>query len=103
MDRISELIYTFLDDTVGVGINITKGQRNNHRIVLSNQKRVVFWFILGRNGKIILFKNNSLCSRVNSLFSIEDDVLSAKIIGNWFADRNNINKVSELYNFIKED
>jgi hypothetical protein len=97
---MEKLIYRFLDDSIGGGVKIKKPVAGRTQFVYSDSNKRIFGFRLDKYGlSITLYRYPSLCRTIGSLFSV-DEYSAAKIVSHWFADKNGINKVSDLLKHI---
>jgi hypothetical protein len=97
---MEKLIYRFLDESIGGGVKIKKSVAGRGQLVYSDSNKRIFGFRLNEDGSgVTLYRYRSLCRTISSLFSINEDS-AAKIVSNWFADKNGINKISDFLRYI---
>jgi hypothetical protein len=97
---MEKLIYRFLDDSIGGGIKIKKSVAGRGQLVYSDSNKRIFGFRLNEDGSgVYLYRYPSLCRTISALFSVDENS-AAKIVGHWFADKNGINKISDILKYI---
>jgi hypothetical protein len=97
---MEKLIYRFLDDSIGGGIKIKKNIAGRAQLVYSDKNKHIFAFRVTKDGLgVTLYRNPHLCRTIGALFSVDEDSV-AKIVSHWFADKNDVNKISDLLKYI---
>ena len=102
---MEKLIYKFLDEYLGDEVVCvkTKYSKNcdTYTLLSKNNKTVILLFQVRRkDGRIIMFRGLRLTELVAKFFSMENDEVTP-IIKNWFGDKHNIVKISDLMKFVK--
>lgn len=105
---VEEMVYKFLDNYVGEGINISDGARMYDP---NDFMPVYFYFIYSDNGTRVIqikYKDNQppsiVCEKrlgdvVSNFFSI-DSVSSHSYIGEWVKEKNDIGSLCDLRKLI---
>ena len=115
MSRLKKVIYTFLDEYVGDGDKVkssvvpiydpfrflTKNRGQELYSIYSNKGILILSFKVCKNGSIVIFRGLQLCNTICRFFSLGDDE-AMEYVKNWFADKHNMKKVSDLLKFIPE-
>lgn len=99
---MEQKIYKFLDLYVGPGVYSTHNQDRSFFNLFSDNKTPIITFRIDQSKEYIkLFRSESLCKTISSFFCISQDD-AANYVKNWFGDRNNLKKVSDVMKFIPE-
>jgi uncharacterized Fe-S cluster-containing radical SAM superfamily enzyme len=99
MEHLKKVIYKFLDNYIGDGIKVKYNPIRKAYNVYSDKGILVLSFGFNFQNSIIIFRGLELCNMVCRFFSVGDDE-AMRYVRNWFADKHNINKVSDLTKFI---
>ena len=99
MERLKKVIYKFLDGYVGDGIKINYNSFSKVYNVYSDKGVLILLFKVRDDGSFILYRGLDLCNMVCRFFSVGDDE-AIRYVRAWFADKHNINKVSDLTKYI---
>jgi hypothetical protein len=95
------VINKFLDNYLGDEVVVKKTKWNYrvcYNLCAKNGTTIVsFW--LSKNQDFVLSRNIELCKFISSWFGIPEDDAMRKI-RDWFGDKHNINKMSDLNRFI---
>lgn len=97
---MEQKIYKFLDLYVGPGVYSTHNSDRSFFNLFSDNKTPILTFRV-HDEYIKLFRSESLCKTVSRFFCISEDD-AAKYTKDWFGDRNNLKKVSDVMKFISE-
>ena len=104
---MSKLINKFLDKYLGdeIVVKSQKLKNSTEYFLFSKSKVLILSFRFKPEAKpeasYVMFRGNNLCKFVSSWFGLTEDE-AMRHIRNWFADKHNINKFSDLNKFIKE-
>ena len=113
MEHLKKVIYKFLDGYVGDGIKVKKGAVRVHDpktfltiygglySIYSNKGVLILSFKICENDSIVTFRGLQLCNMICRFFSVGDDE-AMRYVRNWFNDKHNINKISDLTKFIPD-
>ena len=101
MEHLKKVINKFLDGYVGDGINVKHNSFYKVYNVYSDKGVLILLFKVRDDGSFILYRGLDLCNMVCRFFSVYDDE-AMRYVKNWFADKHNINKVSDLTKYIPE-
>jgi hypothetical protein len=97
---MKRIIYNFLDSSVGPGVRLAKS--GNYYNIYSNNWSLILSFRMRDDWEFIkLYRYEPLCRTVSGLFSVTEDE-AANYISNWFGDRHNLKKVSDLRKFVPQ-
>lgn len=102
---MKKVIYKFLDEYVGEGVNCKLAIPAFGRTswdnweVLSNNGTMILWFMV-KNDMFKLFRSESLCKKIEGYFGIESSE-SWKYIRDWFGERNEIKQIGDLLNYVE--
>jgi hypothetical protein len=101
-----EIIYKFLDESVGKGANcspiISEFRTWTEKYqVLSDNGTLILWFAV-KTDQIKVFRSDSLCRKIDGYFGIDPNE-SWKYIRDWFGDRHNIKVLSDLLKLILKE
>lgn len=95
-------IYKFLDEYVGDGIHLTHNEDRSFFNIFSENKTPIITFMVHRDKEHFkLFRSESLTKTLSSFFCISRDD-AASFIRDWFGNRHNLKKVSDVMKFIPE-
>jgi hypothetical protein len=103
-------MYKFLDKHVGETftiVNVGDKKRHSYKI-FSNRGVLVLHFIISQlestldECRIILFRGDELCKTVSMVFDLTIDE-AMRFVRDWFGDKLNLNRVSDLISFIPEE
>lgn len=104
---MSKIINKFLDRYLGdeIVVKSQKLKNSTEYFLFSNNKVLILSFRFKPESKpeasYVMFRGNELCKFVSNWFGLtEDDAM--RYIRDWFADKHNIKKYSDLNKFIKE-
>jgi len=103
------MTYKFLDKHVGETFTIVSvGDRKHSYKIFSNRGQLVLHFIVSQlestldECRIILFRGDELCKTVSMVFDLTIDE-AMRFVRDWFGDKLNLNRVSDLMSFIPEE
>ena len=109
---MKKLVYKFLDEYVGDGVvcktwchvsyNAYNPQpKNKVSYSLHSNKLVLILFfeVFGDGEKIAMFRGELLCNTLSGYFGFSSDD-AMKYVREWFADKYDMKKVSDLLKFI---
>ena len=101
---MKEQVYRFLDYYLGNEIQckprptgLFRTWSENYEIV-SNNGTMIFWFSV-RLDAFKMYRSEELCKKIEGYFSVDPED-SWKYIRDWFGDRYNMKKLSDLFKFI---
>jgi hypothetical protein len=95
---MSRIINKFLDNYLGDEVVVKK---NRWFYYLNSKNGIkILSFRVRDDNSFIMFRDVKLCNTISSWFGLSDDDAMRKI-RDWFADKHNINKFSDLNKFIK--
>jgi hypothetical protein len=100
---VTKIINKFLDEYLGDEVNVVSQKMyhlNDYR-VLSKKNTLIFSFRILKNGEYTIFRGRKSCELISRWFGITEDE-AMRCIRDWFANKHNINKFSDLNKFIKE-
>ena len=99
---MSRVINKFLDNYLGDKVVVKTRQYglSPNYFIISNSGTTILSFRVRDDGSFIMFRDVKLCNTISSWFGLSDDDAMRKI-RDWFADKHNINKFSDLNKFIK--
>lgn len=101
---MKERIYKFLDEYVGGGVHCAPrptglfGTWSEYYDLRSENGTLILWFMV-RSDEVKIFKSDELCGKIEGYFSIDPNE-SWKYVRDWFGDRYNMKKLSDLFKFI---
>ena len=99
---MKQMVYKFLDQYVGLGIQLTHNEDRSFYNIFSNNKTRIISFRVADNWEHIkLFRSESLCKTLSSFFCISEDE-AVMFTKDWFGDRHNLKKVSDLRKFVPQ-
>ena len=103
---MKERIYKFLDFYVGKGARVSPMYSEFRTFadryeVTSDNGTLILWFIV-RNEQVKIFKSEPLCTKIEGYFNAPKDD-SWKYIRDWFGDRHNIQRISDLLKLIVKE
>jgi hypothetical protein len=116
-DKMYKVIFKFLDSYVGDGVICEKSKQLRFNpfnplnfksemematlyYIYSNNRTLILSFNVWNDGECIkIYRGNELCNMVSSFFSMDGNE-SMIYIREWFADKHDIKKVSDLMKFI---
>jgi len=102
MEHLKKVIYKFLDGYVGDGIKIKYNPLHKVYSVYSDKGVLILLFKFNSyKDSITIFRGLELCNMVCRFFSVGDDE-AMRYVRNWFGDKHNLNKVSDLTKFIPD-
>jgi hypothetical protein len=109
---MKKLVYKFLDEYVGDGVRAVKehiifnpytfmpDERVKRYNLISDRNILILFFQVWDDGdKIKIYRGNNLCDTLSGYFGISSDD-AMKYVREWFGNRYNMNKVSDLLKFI---
>jgi hypothetical protein len=100
---VTKIINKFLDEYLGDKVvvkRITWNNRINYSLCSKNGITIVsFW--VNKPNEFVVCRNVKLCNFISSWFDITEEDAMRKI-RDWFGDKHNIKKFSDLNKFIKE-
>jgi hypothetical protein len=126
---MKEIIYKFLDESVGKGANcspiISEFRTWTEKYqVLSDNGTLILWFAV-KTDQIKVYRSESLCRKIEGYFGIDPDEIkvfrsdslcrkidgyfgidpneSWKYVRDWFGDRHNIKVLSDLLKLILKE
>ena len=92
-----QIIYRFLDESIGCGVKLNS--QNDFYSVYSDNNTLIFSFRMRDNWKWVkLYRYVPLCRKISGLFSVSEDE-AAKFISNWFGEKYDLKKVGDLKKF----
>lgn len=98
---MSRVINKFLDRYLGDKVVVDrKSTRFNEYMLYSKNGISILSFNVRDDGSYIMFRDVKLCKTISTWFGLSDDDAMRKI-RDWFADKHNIKKFSDLNKFIK--
>ena len=98
---MSRVINKFLDRHLGDEVVVDrKSSRFNEYIFYSKNGISILSFNKLEDGSYIMFRDVKLCKTISTWFGLSDDDAMRKI-RDWFGDKHNIKKFSDLNKFIK--
>ena len=96
---MTKIINKFLDEYLGDEVNVMPYLSDY--LLLSKNKTLILSFRILKNGEYIIFRGRKLCELISKWFGItEDDAM--KRIRDWFGNKHNIKKFSDLNKFIEK-
>lgn len=100
---MKETIYKFLDDYVGEGAtckHVSTGFRTwtENYEVISDNGVIILWFLV-RSEQVKVYRSEQLCAKIEGYFNVHKEE-SWKYIRDWFGDRHNIQRISDLLKLI---
>ena len=101
---MTKIINEFLDEYLGDEVNVIYRRSKNDTddyFLLSKNKTLILSFRILKNGEYIIFRGEKSCELISRWFGITEDE-AMRCIRDWFANKHNINKISDLNKFIKE-
>ena len=99
---MKQLIYKFLDEYVGPGIQLTHNEDRTFYNIFSDNKTQIITFRMTNDWENIkLFRSDSLCKTLSRFFCISEDE-AAMFTKDWFGDRHNLKKVGDLRKFVPQ-
>ena len=99
---MKQLVYKFLDEYVGHGIQLTHNEDRTFYNIFSDNKTQIITFRMTNDWENIkLFRSESLSKTLSRFFCITEDE-AAMFTKDWFGDRHNLKKVGDLKKFIPE-
>jgi hypothetical protein len=114
MDKLKKVVYKFLDEYVGDGatakpppyrLNLynpctfINEPANNIYDLYSDNGTLILVFRVYDDGRIAIYRGRELCLTVSGYFIISDDD-SMIYVREWFADKYDMKKLSDLLKFI---
>lgn len=100
---MKEKIYKFLDGYVGDDLvckplsHFIRTWSDNYEIC-SSKGTVILWFSV-RGDMVLIYRSNELCKMIEGYFSIDPNE-SWKYVRDWFGEKYNMKKLSDLFKFI---
>lgn len=95
-------IYKFLDCYVGPGIHYTHNEDRSFFNIFSENKTRIITFRVHKSGEHVkLFRSEELTKTLASFFCISEDN-AAMFTKDWFGERHNLKKVSDVMKFIPD-
>ena len=99
---MTQIVYKFLDEYVGTGIYLTHNEDRSFYNIFSNNKTQIITFRVADNWEHVkLFRSEELTKTLSSFFCISEDN-AAMFTKDWFGERHNLKKVSDVMKFIPE-
>ena len=101
---MKERIYKFLDEYVGEGTNWTLRHQDLFRTwsdsyeIVSNNGTMILWFSV-KGDMVAIYRSNELCKMIEGYFSIDPNE-SWKYVRDWFGQKYNMKKISDLLKLI---
>lgn len=95
---MSRIINKFLDNHLGDEIVVTKGRLFYN--LCSKSGITILSFRIKDDGSFIMFRDVKLCNTISTWFGLSDDDAMKKI-RDWFGNKHNLKKISDLNKFIK--
>lgn len=99
MDKLTKVINKFLDSYIGDEIDVKYFPSKEFCQIYSKKKVLILSFNIRWDGSIIIFRGLMLCNMICRFFSVSDDE-AMRYVRAWFANKHNMNKVSDLKKFI---
>jgi len=109
---MKKLLYKFLDEYVGNGVRAVKepillnpntfmpDERVKRYNLISDRNILILFFQVWDDGdKIKIYRGSKLCDTLSGYFGISSDD-SMKYVREWFADKHDMKKLSDLFKFI---
>lgn len=97
------LVYKFLDNVVGDGVNckeLTRRGRSGVYRIKSNSGYIILDFMVSTDGnRVTLIAGNELYNMVSSFFPLEHKIC-LNYIRDWFGDKYDLKKVNDIKRFI---
>jgi hypothetical protein len=114
MSRLKKIIYKFLDEYIGDGVKVKNTSTPVYNLyaqtwkikkdtysLYSDKGILILTFKVCKNDSIDIFRGLELCNMICRYFSLGDDE-AMRYVNNWFADKHNMKKASDLLKFIPE-
>ena len=99
---MKQMVYKFLDQYVGLGIQLTHNEDRSFYFIFSDNKIQIIKFKMINNWENVkLFRSESLCKTLSRFFCISEDE-AAMFTKDWFGDRHNLKKVGDLRKFVPQ-
>jgi hypothetical protein len=111
---MKKLLYKFLDEYVGNGVRAVKehiifnpytfmpDERVKRYNLISDRNILILFFqVWDDENKIKIYRGNKLCDTLSGYFGISSDN-SMNYVRDWFADKHDMKKVSDLLKFIPD-
>ena len=99
---MKQMVYKFLDQYVGLGIQLTHNEDRSFYNIFSDNKTPIIQFKMTNNWENIkLFRSESLSKTLSRFFCISEDE-AAMFTKDWFGDRHNLKKVGDLRKFVPQ-
>lgn len=93
-------IYKFLDEYVGDGIHLTHNEdRSFFNIFSENKTKIITFMVHIDKEHVKLFRSEPLTKTISGFFCISRDE-AASFTKDWFGDKHNLKKVSDILKFI---
>ena len=103
---MKDLVYRFLDEYLGDEVVCEPNGMKEWYIICSkkNNQRILKFFVHTKRGvqQIRLFRDWSLCSKVQGYCGIDTEEDCANYIRDWFGDKHGLNKVSDVLKFFPQ-
>ena len=101
---MKDLVYNFLDNYLGDEV-VCKPNGTEGRYVIRSKKngqRILKLFVFDKRGvqQIRLFRDVSLCYKIQGYCGIDDVEDCTKYIRDWFGDKHGLNKVRDVLKFV---
>lgn len=102
---MEKLINKFLDNYLGDEVVCIKGGETKNYDCYSlfskkNRAVIMLFQVRRKDGSTVMFRGRDLTDFVSNFFSMESNDASS-VIKNWFGDKHDIKKVSDLMKFVK--
>ena len=102
---MKDLVYKFLDEYLGDEVVCEPNGMKEWYIICSkkNNQRILKFFVRDKRGvqEIRLFRDFSLCSKVQGYCGIDKVDDCANYIKDWFGDKHGLNEVSDVLKFLE--
>ena len=104
---MKDLVYKFLDDYLGDEVVCKPNGMKEWYVICSkkNGQRILKLFVFDKRGiqQIRLFRDVSLCYKIQGYCGIDDVEDCTKYIRDWFGDKHGLNKVSDVLKFFPKE
>jgi hypothetical protein len=103
---MEEIVYKFLDDYLGDEVfyekELLRNEKERYYIYSKKNQALIIFFDCSNGGECIrIFRGNVLTNTISRFFDMCPYKVT-EVIKNWFGDKHNLNKVSDLLSFISE-
>ena len=105
---MKDLVYKFLDNYLGDEVICKRSGINEFYVIRSkkNNERILKFYVLEMKGgheKIKLFRDESLCSKVQGYCGIDKVDDCVNYIKDWFGDKHGLKKVRDVLKFVPNE